>query len=124
MTRVLNPLVRRAAGRKHVGWAAQIHHTGRSTGRSYITPAGARRVGDTFVVPLTFGTRSDWVRNVTTAGGCTIRWKAREYPTSRPAIVATNETMAAAHDAFKAPERAFMKVLGIKHFLQLQIDAT
>jgi hypothetical protein len=124
MTKILNPLVRRAAGRRHVGWAAQIHHTGRSTGRDYTTPAGARRVGDDFVVPLTFGTRSDWVRNVTTAGGCTIRWKARDYATAQPAIVTTNEVMVTARHAFKPPERAFMKALGIKNFLHLHITAT
>jgi hypothetical protein len=124
MTKILNPLVRRAAGRKHVGWAAQIHHTGRSTGRTYTTPAGARRVGDDFVVPLTFGTRSDWVRNTIAAGGCTIRWKASDYTTSQPAIVPTAETMANAHDAFTPPERAFMTALGIKNFLHLHITGT
>jgi deazaflavin-dependent oxidoreductase (nitroreductase family) len=124
MTKILNPLVRRAAGRRHVGWAAQIRHTGRRSGRAYSTPAGARRVDDTFVVPLTFGTRSDWVRNVTTAGGCTIRWKARDYATSQPDIVSIGEAMATAHDAFKMPERAFMRALGIRNFLQLRITAT
>ena len=124
MTKILNPLVRKAAGRKHIGWVAQIHHTGRKTGRAYTTPAGARQVGDSIVVPLTFGTGSDWVRNIVAAGGCTIRWKARDYTTSQPVIVPTNETMASARRAFKPPERAFMRALGIKHFLHLRISAT
>ena len=84
MTKILNPLVRKAAGRKHIGWVAQIHHTGGKSGRAYTTPAGARQVGDSIVVPLTFGTGSDWVRNIVAAGGCTIRWKAHDYTTTSP----------------------------------------
>ncbi len=63
MTRVFNPVMHRVAGSKHVSMAAQIHHRGRNTGRPFVTPASARLVGDTFWIPLTFGTRSDWVRN-------------------------------------------------------------
>ena len=56
MTRVLNPLIRRIAGRRHMNMAAQIYHRGRRIGRPYVTPARARLHGDTFWIPLTFGT--------------------------------------------------------------------
>jgi hypothetical protein len=55
MTKVLNPPIARLAGRRHVRFAAQIRHTGRRTGREYVTPASARLAGDTFVIPLTSG---------------------------------------------------------------------
>jgi hypothetical protein len=58
LTKVLNPLVGRLAGRKHFRIAALIRHLGRRSGRIYATPAGARLVGDTIVIPLTFGSRS------------------------------------------------------------------
>jgi hypothetical protein len=73
MTRVLNPVIVKRAGRPGFRMAAQIRHTGRRSGRSYVTPASARLNGDTIVIPLTFGNQSDWVRNIVSAGRCSIR---------------------------------------------------
>jgi len=73
MTKVLNPLIRRMAGRKHMSMAALIYHTGRRSGRQYVTPAGSHLVGDEILVPLTFGTQSDWCRNIRAAGGGSVR---------------------------------------------------
>ena len=42
MTKVLNPLMARFAGRRHLQLAAQLRHTGRKSGRSYVTTVGAR----------------------------------------------------------------------------------
>src|SRR5260370_37813927 len=79
MTKVLNPLIGKLAGRRHFRMAAQIRHVGRRSGRPYVTPAGARLSGDTIVIPLTFGNRSDWSQNVRAAGGCSIRLNGRDY---------------------------------------------
>jgi hypothetical protein len=46
MTKMLNPLVRTLAGRRHFRMAAQIRHVGRRSGRPYMTPVGARLSGD------------------------------------------------------------------------------
>ena len=73
LTKVLNPVVVKLAGRRHVKFAAQIRHTGRRSGRQYVTPASARLAGDTFVIPLTFGNQSDWSRNVRAAFGPVMR---------------------------------------------------
>jgi hypothetical protein len=59
MTKILNPLIRKLAGRGHFRMAAQIRHVGRRSGRPYVTPAGARLHGDAIVIPLTFGNRSE-----------------------------------------------------------------
>ena len=45
LTRLLNPLIRRLAGRRHFRMVAQIWHVGRRSGRLYMTPAGARMAG-------------------------------------------------------------------------------
>src|SRR5258708_6957430 len=87
LTRLLNPLIRGVAGRRHVGVVAQIPPQGRRSGRAYVTPAGARLVGDVFFIPLTFGTRSDWYRNVRAAGGCVIRWQGIDYQTNAPRVL-------------------------------------
>jgi hypothetical protein len=87
LTRLLNPVMVKLAGRRHVRMAAQIRHVGRRWGRAYVTPAGARLTGDTFVIPLTFGNASDWSRNVRAAGGCEIRLDGVDYRADRPELV-------------------------------------
>ena len=86
LTKVLNPVMVKLAGRRHVTMAAQIRHVGRRSGRTYVTPAGARLTGDTFVIPLTFGNSSDWSRNVRAAGGCEIRLDGTEYRAVQPEL--------------------------------------
>ena len=66
--------------------AAQIRHAGCKSGRQYVTPVGARLIGDTFVIPLTFGSQSDWSRNVRAAGGWSIRLNGVEYQVNRPEL--------------------------------------
>ena len=86
MTRVLNPAIRRLAGRRHPA-LARLEHRGRRSGREYVTPVSAHLTGDTFLVPLTFGDRSDWCRNVLEAGGCSIRWRGRDHRAVNPRVV-------------------------------------
>ena len=59
MTKVLNPVIGRFAGRTHFAMAAQLTHTGRRSGKTYVTPVSARPCGDHMWVALTFGTGSD-----------------------------------------------------------------
>jgi deazaflavin-dependent oxidoreductase (nitroreductase family) len=76
---VLNPLIVRLAGRRHFRMAARLTHTGRRSGRTYLTPVGARRAGDMVLIPLTFGNQSDWSRNVLAAGHCSLRLAGARY---------------------------------------------
>jgi deazaflavin-dependent oxidoreductase (nitroreductase family) len=124
MTRILNPLITRVAGRRHMNMAAQIHHRGRRSGRAYVTPASARLDHDAFWVPLTFGTGSDWCRNVLAAGGCTVRWRGEDHVTVHPVVVDRATAMSAARGAFRAPERLMLRMLGITHFLRLDVAHT
>ena len=50
MTKILNPLIVKLAGRRHFHMAAQIRHAGRRSGRTYTTPVSARRSGDLIVI--------------------------------------------------------------------------
>jgi deazaflavin-dependent oxidoreductase (nitroreductase family) len=122
MTRALNPLIGRLAGKNHVSMAAQVRHRGRRSGRPFMTPVGAKLDGDTFWIPLTFGTRSDWCQNVRAAGGCAIRWKGTDYTAVRPVVVDTPAALSAARAVFKLiPDRAFVRAMGIRHFLRLDV---
>jgi len=119
LTRILNPLIVRLAGRRHFRMAAQIHHVGRRSGRSYVTPAGARLYGEVIMIPLTFGNRSDWSRNVTAAGGCPIRLDGRDYQASQPEFVALEQARELIRPMFSPLERASFRLLGIRQFMVL-----
>jgi deazaflavin-dependent oxidoreductase (nitroreductase family) len=119
LTKVLNPVMRKLAGRRHVMMAAQIRHVGRRSGRPYVTPAGARLTGDTFVVPLTFGNSSDWSRNVRAAGGCEIRLDGTDYRAVQPELADRDQAAPVVRAAFGPVERAMFRMLGIRQYLLL-----
>jgi deazaflavin-dependent oxidoreductase (nitroreductase family) len=120
LTKVLNPVMRKLAGRRHMRMAAEIRHVGRRSGRSYLTPAGARLTGDTFVVPLTFGNQSDWSRNVRAAGGCTIKLEGTEYRAIQPQLADRDQAAPVVRAAFGPVERAMFRILGIRQYLLLR----
>jgi deazaflavin-dependent oxidoreductase (nitroreductase family) len=119
LTKVLNPVMRKLAGRRHVMMAAQIRHVGRRSGRAYVTPAGARLTGDTFVIPLTFGNTSDWSRNVRAAGGCEIRLDGTDYRAVQPEFADRDQAAPVVRAAFGPVERAMFRMLGIRQYLLL-----
>jgi deazaflavin-dependent oxidoreductase (nitroreductase family) len=83
---VTNPVVRRVAG-----WLpgfAILDHVGRRSGRTYRTPVNMFRTGDDrYVVALTYGRDSDWVRNTLAAGGCEAQTRGRHVHLTEPEIV-------------------------------------
>jgi len=115
-TRLLNPIILSFAGSRYLPVFAVIHHLGRRSGRTYSTPVAARKITDGFIIPLTFGQRADWFRNVQAAGGCTIRWKGADYPLLEPEVV----DRATARPAFHPLERVLMPVIGIEQFVRLR----
>lgn len=121
LTKILNPLIKKLAGRRHFRMAAQIWHTGRRSGRAYMTPAGARLAGDMIVIPLTFGSRSDWAQNVRAAGGCSIRLLGRDYTAIEPEFLTLAEAAPLVRAAFSPVERASFRLLGIKQVVRLRI---
>jgi len=121
MTRPLNPLIVKAAGRRHFGMAAQIRHTGRRSGRSYTTPASARISGDVAVIPLTFGSQSDWSRNVRAAGGCSIRLNGRDYDLTQPELLSVADVQPLIRSIFSPTQRAAFRMLGIRQVMRLRV---
>src|SRR5215813_7198297 len=74
LTRLLNPTIRRIAGRPGVLLLGLVSHRGRLSGRAYATPVGVGSSADEFLIPLTFGSASEWCRNVLDTGACSITW--------------------------------------------------
>jgi deazaflavin-dependent oxidoreductase (nitroreductase family) len=124
MTKMLNPLVVKLAGRPHFHMAAQLTHTGRRSRRTYVTPVGARRVGDVVLIPLTFGNQSDWSRNVLAAGHCSLRLDGIDYDATAPTLLSPEEADPQVRAAFGRLERASIRMLGIRRFLRLSVVPT
>jgi deazaflavin-dependent oxidoreductase (nitroreductase family) len=88
VARLVNPLVLRIAGRRHMPVVGIIHHRGRKTGRPYATPLGIRpATANGFVMPLTFGESAGWYRNIVAAGSCVITWRGADHTVASPVIV-------------------------------------
>jgi deazaflavin-dependent oxidoreductase (nitroreductase family) len=124
MTRMLNPLIVKLAGRPHFHMAARLTHTGRRSGETYVTPVGARRAGDVVLIPLTFGSQSDWSRNVLAVGRCSLRLEGIDYDATAPALLSPQEADPHVRTAFGRLERASMRMLGIQQFLCLSVTPT
>lgn len=121
MTKALNPFIVSLAGRPHFRMAAQLTHTGRRSGRTYVTPVGARRAGSTVLIPLTFGNQSDWSRNVLATGRCSLRLQGTDYVATAPTLLSPEEADPLARAMFGRFERTSMRMLGIRQFLCLSV---
>jgi hypothetical protein len=114
--RLFNSLLLRFAGRRFFPLYGLIEHRGRRSGRIFHTVVVVRPVADGFVVPMPWGERTDWYRNVRASGGCAILWKGRYHPVDRPETVDPHAVMS----AFNNFERAIMARFGITQCLRLR----
>lgn len=122
MTKKLNPVIGRYAGRANFHMAGEIRHVGRRSGQAYVTPVSARLVGDVALVPLTFGNESDWARNVRAAGGCALRQGGIDYIATDPEFLSRAEAKPLIATGFSPPQRVMLRVLGIKQFMRLRVE--
>ncbi|WP_199191263.1 nitroreductase family deazaflavin-dependent oxidoreductase [Amycolatopsis sp. CA-126428] len=98
-----------------VGWApgfGMIVHKGRKSGKEYRTPLNVFRTDDGFVVALTYGPDTDWVKNVLAAESCTVITRRRKYRVHSPQLVhdESRQTM-------PTPVRQFLGLLDVNDFL-------
>ena len=82
--RYWNPLFLRVAG--HLPWFAILSHEGRKSGRVYRTPVNAFGTDGGYIIALTYGQESDWVKNVLAAGGCELLTRGRRVRLRNPHI--------------------------------------
>src|SRR3954451_15637357 len=79
--RVLGPFARFLPG------FAVVSHVGRRSGRIYRTPVNLFRRADGYVIALTYGADSQWVRNVLAAGRAEIETGGRRLELVDPQVV-------------------------------------
>lgn len=92
-----------------------VHHRGRRSGRPFQTPVNLFPVEGGFVVALTYGTGTDWLKNVLAAGGCDIETRGRRVRCEAPEVF---------HDptrhVIRPLEREILGVLRVDDFLRLR----
>jgi deazaflavin-dependent oxidoreductase (nitroreductase family) len=115
--RPLNRLVLLLAGTRFLPLYGVITHRGRRSGKVFRTPVVVRLTTDGFVIPMPWGERTDWYRNVRAAGACVIRWKDRDYPVVEPEVISD----ATVEPDFSALQRALMTRLGMRQGLRLRL---
>jgi deazaflavin-dependent oxidoreductase (nitroreductase family) len=74
--RLTRPLARRLPG------FGVVVHRGRKSGRRFETPVNVFNAQGGYLIALTYGTESDWVKNVLATGGCELitRGRRRQLP--------------------------------------------
>jgi deazaflavin-dependent oxidoreductase (nitroreductase family) len=92
--RVANRIFLKISGKRFRAYSI-VRHVGRISGREYHNPVSAYPFGDGFVIPVLYGTQSQWVRNVMAAGEFTLRTKGRDHKLQRPEIIPAAEALAA-----------------------------
>src|SRR5947209_17162904 len=107
--RLFNPLVLLFAGTRVMPLYGVLEHRGRRSGKRFRTPVVVRPTSDGFIVPMPWGETTDWYRNVRAAGGCTIRWKNRDFRLADPQVI--DVTTASA--SFDPKQYAVMARMGI-----------
>lgn len=109
----LNRVVVRFAAR--APWFAVLHHRGRRSGRRYAIPVNVFVRGDRYVIALTYGPGTDWLRNVLTAGRCTLLVRGRVVPLHAPRVYRDVRRV-----DMPAPVRLVLGRLGVEEFLEMR----
>ena len=73
------------------------------------------------VIALTFGNQSDWLRNVRSAGGGTIRIEGEDYNVTQPQIMNRTKAKPLVQAAFNPMDRVGFRMLGIKQVMILRV---
>jgi deazaflavin-dependent oxidoreductase (nitroreductase family) len=99
-TRAMRPLALRSAG-KEGSSTSVVQSVGRRSGRMYQTPVVAVQHGDSFLIALPYGKRTDWLKNVLDKGSAAIVTNGHTYQVDRPEVI----PMAEATDYFRPREQ-------------------
>jgi deazaflavin-dependent oxidoreductase (nitroreductase family) len=94
-----------------------VVHRGRTTAAQYRTPVNVfPRPGGRYILALTYGPDTDWVKNVLAAGGCELAAGGRHIRLTAPRLF---------HDQTRAEirvvERAILGLLHVYDFLELHV---
>ena len=107
--RVVGPFARRLPG------FAIVLHVGRRSGRVYRTPVNLYRADDRYVIALTYGSDSQWVRNVLAAGAVDVETRGRRLRLVAPEVIED-----AQRSLVPAPIRQVLRLVKVSEFMLLR----
>ena len=99
-----------------LGPFAIIRHVGRSSGKPYETVIWVWPLGEGFVIALTYGSKVDWYRNMSAAGGGAVLWHKRVYIVGKPEPI----DLETALPAFPALFRPIFRRAGMQDFVWMK----
>ncbi len=109
----LNRVVRRIA--PWMPGLGVVVHRGRRSGSAYRTPVEVFQARDGFIIALTYGADTDWLRNVQAAGGGELRTRGLVFQVSEPRVYHDEE-----RTGIRPPERQLLRLLGVADFVHLK----
>lgn len=112
---IINPITLSIAGRPYSPHAI-IQHEGRKSGNIYTTPILVKEIEDGFVIPLPYGSDTDWCRNVIAANGAVIAVQGRAYRVGHPAVIPASEGV----KAFPSWMGWFLNAAGTDQYLRVR----
>jgi deazaflavin-dependent oxidoreductase (nitroreductase family) len=102
------------AGKRNSPFAL-LHHTGRKSGKDYVTPVRLVRLNSTFIIPMTYGERADWYKNLLACGTMEITWQGQTHKVGNPERLEIDSAMR----AFPWISRMLFRLEGLPGFLQV-----
>jgi deazaflavin-dependent oxidoreductase (nitroreductase family) len=94
-----------------------VVHRGRRSGREYRSPVNLFATTGGYVLALTYGTDSDWIKNVLAAGKCDMVTRGRTVHLTAPEIFHDE-----ARQAVPRGVRPFLRILGVADFMRLSTE--
>jgi deazaflavin-dependent oxidoreductase (nitroreductase family) len=92
-----------------------VVHRGRASGKQYRTPVNVfPRPGGRYVLALTYGPDTDWVKNVLAGGGCELITRGTHLELTAPRLFHDESR----HE-IRAVERSILGLLRVYDFLEL-----
>lgn len=113
--RVTNPLARLVAAR--LPPFIMMEHRGRRSGRRYRTPLMGFFARDELIIALTYGPRTEWIRNLEAAGGGQVISRGRRLRFGPPRL---DHGMARA-PGIPWPVRRFLGLVKVDDYLRLPL---
>jgi deazaflavin-dependent oxidoreductase (nitroreductase family) len=110
---LINPVARLFAAR--MPGFGLLTYCGRTTGRAYHLPINVFRRGETYIFVLTYGSESQWVKNVLAAGGCQIRVRGRDVSLVEPELMINPSW-----ELLPPPVRLIERLAGVTAFLRMR----
>jgi len=95
-----------------------VYHTGRKSGKPYLTPVIAEPIQSGFMFALTYGPDVDWYRNVQAARGCELLWHGKKYSLENPETMAVRDALA----AFPFPFKYILRLTHMQHFFKMRVQ--